>query len=109
METPNRAVADHTPTVHPFARPFGDRAPLVRHVFSRAHATREDHPIPPVLKWIAQKGGTVTLRELLRGKAGGVKNQTEAGRLLRELEDRGYGTLAKGERKDSLVFRLTDS
>jgi hypothetical protein len=80
-----------------------------RRVYARLHATREDHQIPPVLKWIAQKGGTVTLRELLRGKAGGVKNKTEAGRLLHELEDRGYGTLAKGERKDSLVFRLTHS
>lgn len=77
-----------------------------RRVYRRLHVTKDDQQLELLLRWIRKQNGPVKLRDLLRANAGGVKSKAEAMRLLRELEDRGHGTLEEGERKETLLFRL---
>ncbi len=57
------------------------------------------------LAWIGRQRGPVTARLVLRHHVAGVKTATEARQLLQRLEDRGYGTVEEGPKRQ-VTFRL---
>lgn len=80
-----------------------------RRIYPRIKATEEDQQVDKAIQWIERHGGHTTAREILQNKVGGVKSTTEAKRLLVELEDRQYGEIEEGSRKDSIIFRMQDA
>lgn len=79
-----------------------------RRTYARLRCTPEDRKVLDALNWIRRHGGQATAREMLRGNVAGVKKAVEAEHLLRELVERGYGTLTESPSrgKKSLHFML---
>jgi hypothetical protein len=76
-----------------------------RRVYPLLRATEEDRNCVTVRKWIEKREGrTATARELLHHHVAGVKRIAEAKKLLRDLEERGYGETAEESHKS---FRFT--
>jgi len=79
-----------------------------RRVRRQLESTHEDARTLRVIAWIKKKGGQCTARDLLHNNVGGVKKQSEAQRLIRDLVDRGFGEVRE-EKADNnlLVVRFT--
>lgn len=77
-----------------------------RKVYARLYVTKEDKQAELALRWIRKQGGKVTAREVLRYKVAGVKTKSEAENLLKDLEERGHGTLEEKERR-KIIFTLS--
>src|SRR5439155_9605859 len=62
-----------------------------RRIYQRLPATAEDQRGARLLAWIRKKGGTVKLRDVYRNHY--AKSVSEADGMLRELVERGLGTI----------------
>jgi hypothetical protein len=62
-----------------------------RLVYARLRQTPEDNHLFEVLDWIRTRGGQCTVRDLVRAKK--VGQADTAKKMLKELEERGYGRL----------------
>jgi hypothetical protein len=63
----------------------------LRRVYGRLRHSPEDNHLAEVLDWLRrQKGAQCTVRDVLAGRK--APNSEKAKKLLRELEERGYGT-----------------
>jgi hypothetical protein len=76
-----------------------------RRVYACLRTTEEDKQVAQAVAWIRRQGGQVTARDLLRARVAGCRSRDDAQHLLRELENRGYGTREEGARR-TVLFRL---
>ena len=63
----------------------------LRRVYSRLRQSPEDNYLEEVLDWIRRRGGQCCARDLANSKK--VTPTEKAKKLLKELEERGYGRL----------------
>jgi hypothetical protein len=72
--------------------------------------TAEDKRIDQVVARIARQGGTITRRDMMRGRLGGVRSRLEAQTLISKLVDRDLGTVIKepcaANGAETVTFRL---
>jgi hypothetical protein len=71
----------------------------LRLVYGRLRQTAEDNHILEVLDWIRKRGGHCTARDLANTKK--VTPTDKAKKLLKELEERGYGRVEWREAKNN--------
>ena len=64
-----------------------------RKVYRQLALTPEDLESQRAIDWIRSHGGECTARQLMRATVAGVRKQSEAAKLLRDLVDRGLGTI----------------
>jgi hypothetical protein len=64
-----------------------------RKVYRQLELTPEDSESQRAIDWIRSHGGECTARQLMRANVAGVRKQSEAVKLLRDLVDRGMGTI----------------
>lgn len=76
-------------------------------VYAELRTTPEDRKAEKVWAWIQKQGGTVTAREVLRSHVGGIKKSDEAKKTLRDLAERGYGSVTEGKNGNVLFFANT--
>lgn len=81
----------------------------LRRTYERLQSRREDVKAEKLIAWICRKGGTATLREVVRGSF--VRKKTDAHLLLADLKDRGFGEYKKttSGKNTSWVFTAFDS
>ena len=77
-------------------------------VHGRLRVAVEDKQAEAVLGWIRRNGGRCTARDLCRNEVAGIKKSTEAKRMLKDLEDRGFGhcTVIYAGKKESVTFAV---
>lgn len=99
-----RYVCDETPQEDIDAKSMCAAADLIdyfkshtRRVYSELRSTPDDKKAEGTLSWIQSKGGTVTARDLQRNHVAGVKKSSEAKSLLKDLAERGHGTVTEGK------------
>lgn len=64
-----------------------------KRVYAYLRATTEDKAVNAALRWIAARGGRVTIRDIVRANVAGIKKQSEALSLVKNLQDRGHGVI----------------
>ena len=80
-----------------------------RRVYDRLHANPRDRQVIAALDWLRRRRlREVTARDLRRAKVGGATTPEAAYMLLRELEQRGFGTVETPGR-GSVLFRLYEN
>jgi hypothetical protein len=71
-----------------------------RRVYARLNQSPMSARIERALLWILSKGGKVGTRDLTRNNVAGVGDRADAVLLMKELEDRGYGTCSSDTGKN---------
>ena len=66
-----------------------------RRVYNATSKTEEDHTIDRLVEWIRLHGNAATVREVVRGKAAGIKGAAAAEVLFASLVDRGLGRIER--------------
>jgi hypothetical protein len=64
-----------------------------RAVYARFRVSREDRRADKAIAWIRRNGGECQPTDLAKKNVAGVRKKSEAEALMRELVDRGYGSL----------------
>ena len=83
---------------------FGSHA---TRVYERIKQQADDTRVGKAVKWIRTRGGTVTSREVQRGRVASVKSASEAVTLLKDLVEANLGTVKKLP-KNRIRFTLGD-
>jgi hypothetical protein len=77
-----------------------------RRAYGRLAHQADNTRIGNCLKWIAKRGGKVTVRDVYRYELAGVKDAAAAKKLLEELADLEFGKLSEGRQAGSWKFTL---
>jgi hypothetical protein len=64
-----------------------------RRVYQHLGFDRSDHRVVLAVDWLRRHGGTASVRDVLRAGVAGVKRQTDAMALFRDLQDRELGSM----------------
>ena len=68
----------------------------LRRVYRYLRSDPGDRRARQAVAWIEKRGGTVTLRDVLRSEVAGVKRKSDVEKLFKDLQDRGFGTATWG-------------
>lgn len=74
-------------------------------VYTRLHEKVDDWQAKELLAWVAARGGTVTVREVVKYGPNWIRKRTLAIKRLQDLDDRGHGIYGETRKPNGTVTR----
>jgi len=71
-----------------------------KRVYAQLRTTPQGKKILSAVEWIRRQGGNVTARDVLMHRVVNVRTASEAKQLLYHLQERGYGMVKEGQKKN---------
>jgi uncharacterized protein DUF3987 len=71
-----------------------------KRVYAQLRTTPQDKKVLSTVEWIRRQGGSVTARDVLMHRVANVRTASEAKQFLLHLQERGYGTVKEGQKKN---------